>query len=111
MSKLSMLDQVVMAYGGLRGAIAFALAILLDETFFPDKDLFVTATILVVMFTVFVQVSLSVHCLVVSGQILEIIRSLVLLLVWLSSFCESKLLTKDPPAKGVFSMCLHARHS
>ena len=45
-----------MAYGGLRGAIAFALAILIQEDKFPDKELFVTATILVVMFTVFVQV-------------------------------------------------------
>lgn len=55
-SKLTYVDQFVMAYGGLRGAIAFALAILLDDISFPDKNLFVTATILVVMFTVFVQV-------------------------------------------------------
>lgn len=56
-SKLTYVDQFVMAYGGLRGAIAFALAILLDDISFPDKNLFVTATILVVMFTVFVQVN------------------------------------------------------
>ena len=55
-SKLKLVDQFVMAYGGLRGAIAFALAILISADNFPDKDLFVTATILVVMFTVFVQV-------------------------------------------------------
>ncbi|XP_067935263.1 probable Na(+)/H(+) antiporter nhx-9 isoform X2 [Watersipora subatra] len=54
-SKLKLVDQFVMAYGGLRGAIAFALAILISEEYFPNKDLFVTATILVVMFTVFVQ--------------------------------------------------------
>ena len=57
-SKLKAVDQFVMAYGGLRGAIAFALAILINErNFAKEKDLFVTATIVVVMFTVFVQVS------------------------------------------------------
>lgn len=62
-----------MAYGGLRGAIAFALAfILLDDEFvctqdfdgagdgevvtaFRHRRLFVTTTIVIVMFTVFLQ--------------------------------------------------------
>lgn len=60
---MKLVDQFVMAYGGLRGAIAFALAILISEEYFPNKDLFVTATILVVMFTVFVQVRSDVLCL------------------------------------------------
>ncbi len=45
-----------MSYGGLRGAIAFALALILDETKIPTKKEFVTATIAVVFFTVFIQV-------------------------------------------------------
>lgn len=45
-----------MSYGGLRGAVAFALVILLDRTKVPAKDYFVATTIVVVFFTVIVQV-------------------------------------------------------
>ncbi len=48
--------MLIMSYGGLRGAIAFALALILDETTIPRKKEFVTATIAVVFFTVFIQV-------------------------------------------------------
>jgi len=48
-----------MSYGGLRGAIAFALALVLDETKIERKKEFVTATIAVVFFTVFIQVKLK----------------------------------------------------
>uniref|UniRef100_T1KSG4 Sodium/hydrogen exchanger n=1 Tax=Tetranychus urticae TaxID=32264 RepID=T1KSG4_TETUR len=48
-------EQFIMAYGGLRGAIAFALAIMLDPRDLPSADLFVTATLTVIIFTVFVQ--------------------------------------------------------
>jgi hypothetical protein len=51
--------MLIMSYGGLRGAIAFALALILDETKIPRKKEFVTATIVVVFFTVFVQVKLN----------------------------------------------------
>lgn len=53
---LDKIDQVVMSYGGLRGAVAFALVILLDRTKIPAKDYFVATTIVVVFFTVIVQV-------------------------------------------------------
>ena len=52
-----MVDQFVMAYGGLRGAIAFALVVLLDPNLFPQQSLMVTTTTFVIFFTVFVQVS------------------------------------------------------
>ncbi|KAB0394010.1 hypothetical protein E2I00_011721, partial [Balaenoptera physalus] len=52
---LDKIDQVVMSYGGLRGAVAFALVILLDRTKIPAKDYFVATTIVVVFFTVIVQ--------------------------------------------------------
>ena len=55
--KLTIIDQFIMAYGGLRGGIAFCLALSLDEELIPEKRLFVTATIIIVFFTVFVQVS------------------------------------------------------
>ncbi|KAK3085401.1 hypothetical protein FSP39_002795 [Pinctada imbricata] len=53
--KLTFIDQFVMAYGGLRGGIAFCLALSLNEEHVPEKKLFVTATIIIVFFTVFVQ--------------------------------------------------------
>ncbi|XP_074647009.1 sodium/hydrogen exchanger 3-like isoform X2 [Tubulanus polymorphus] len=53
--KLSKVDQFVMAYGGLRGAIAFSLVSLLPADIIVYKRLFVTATIVVVYFTVFIQ--------------------------------------------------------
>ncbi|XP_067281091.1 sodium/hydrogen exchanger 1b [Pseudorasbora parva] len=55
MVKLSGKDQFIVAYGGLRGAIAFSLAFLLSSEDFPMKDLFLTAIITVIFFTVFVQ--------------------------------------------------------
>ncbi|XP_070491911.1 sodium/hydrogen exchanger 3 isoform X2 [Chironomus tepperi] len=53
--KLSKVDQFVMSYGGLRGAIAFALVLLIDPKHVPLAPLFVTTTICVIYFTVFLQ--------------------------------------------------------
>ncbi|XP_071973246.1 sodium/hydrogen exchanger 5 isoform X3 [Engystomops pustulosus] len=52
---LDKIDQVVMSYGGLRGAVAFALVILLDGSKVKAKDYFVATTIVVVFFTVIFQ--------------------------------------------------------
>ncbi|XP_033977316.1 sodium/hydrogen exchanger 2-like isoform X1 [Trematomus bernacchii] len=46
-------DQFIIAYGGMRGAICFSLVFLIDD--FPKKRLFITTTIVVILFTVFVQ--------------------------------------------------------
>ncbi|ELT87433.1 hypothetical protein CAPTEDRAFT_97875 [Capitella teleta] len=53
--RLSGVDQFIIAYGGLRGAIAFSLVALLDIGLFPFQPLFLTSTLLVIYFTVFVQ--------------------------------------------------------
>ncbi|MCJ8745504.1 hypothetical protein PDJAM_G00130950 [Pangasius djambal] len=53
--KLTTKDQFIIAYGGLRGAIAFSLVYLLREDHFPMRNMFVTAVITVIFFTVFVQ--------------------------------------------------------
>uniref|UniRef100_A0A3Q2D8C1 Sodium/hydrogen exchanger n=2 Tax=Cyprinodon variegatus TaxID=28743 RepID=A0A3Q2D8C1_CYPVA len=50
----NMKDQFGLAYGGLRGAISFALAFTLPENI-GRKQLFVTATIAIILFTVFLQ--------------------------------------------------------
>uniref|UniRef100_A0A8D0BU02 Sodium/hydrogen exchanger n=1 Tax=Salvator merianae TaxID=96440 RepID=A0A8D0BU02_SALMN len=55
MVQLGIIDQVVMSYGGLRGAVAFALVALLDENKVKEKNLFVTTTLVVVFFTVIFQ--------------------------------------------------------
>ncbi|KAJ8350734.1 hypothetical protein SKAU_G00258640 [Synaphobranchus kaupii] len=47
-------DQFGLAYGGLRGAICFALVFLLPENI-GRRNLFNTATIAVIIFTVFIQ--------------------------------------------------------
>ncbi|XP_006027051.1 sodium/hydrogen exchanger 2-like [Alligator sinensis] len=46
-------DQFIIAYGGLRGAICFSLVFLLPD--FPRKKLFIAATTVIILFTVFVQ--------------------------------------------------------
>ncbi|XP_062996535.1 sodium/hydrogen exchanger 1 [Elgaria multicarinata webbii] len=53
--KLTPKDQFIIAYGGLRGAIAFSLGYLLEYEHFAMRDMFLTAIITVIFFTVFVQ--------------------------------------------------------
>nr|XP_014350426.1 PREDICTED: sodium/hydrogen exchanger 3 [Latimeria chalumnae] len=55
MVSLEIIDQVVMSYGGLRGAVAFALVALLDENKVKERNLFVSTTIIVVYFTIIFQ--------------------------------------------------------
>ncbi|KAB0380937.1 hypothetical protein FD755_008721 [Muntiacus reevesi] len=51
----SVKDQCVIFYSGVRGAGSFSLAFLLPPSLFPRKKLFVTATLVVIYFTVFIQ--------------------------------------------------------
>ncbi len=48
--------MLIMSYGGLRGALAFALALILDERLTARKTEFITAVTVVILFTVFIQV-------------------------------------------------------
>uniref|UniRef100_A0A8D0GND4 Sodium/hydrogen exchanger n=1 Tax=Sphenodon punctatus TaxID=8508 RepID=A0A8D0GND4_SPHPU len=48
-------DQLIIAYSGLRGASSFSLAFLLPISLFPRKKMFITATIVIIYFTVFIQ--------------------------------------------------------
>ncbi|XP_077983408.1 sodium/hydrogen exchanger 3-like isoform X2 [Glandiceps talaboti] len=52
--KVNKVEQFIMAYGGLRGAIAFSLVALLDGPA-DRKSLFVTTCMIVIFFTVFIQ--------------------------------------------------------
>lgn len=44
-----------MAYGGLRGAVGFSLVEMLNKDDVPPRQMFVTTTLAVVMFTIFFQ--------------------------------------------------------
>jgi NhaP-type Na+/H+ or K+/H+ antiporter len=54
--ELTRIDMLIMSYGGLRGALAFALALILDEGITQRKQEFITAATFVILFTVFIQV-------------------------------------------------------
>lgn len=53
--QLTKVEKFVMSYGGLRGAVAFALVLLIDPKVVPLQPMFMTTTIAVVYFTVFIQ--------------------------------------------------------
>lgn len=62
LNKLSRVDQFVMSYGGLRGAVAFALALLIKQQRVDSQPMFVTTTIAVIYFTVFLQGTVCAVC-------------------------------------------------
>uniref|UniRef100_A0A8D0ZJQ1 Sodium/hydrogen exchanger n=1 Tax=Sus scrofa TaxID=9823 RepID=A0A8D0ZJQ1_PIG len=51
----SIKDQCIIFYSGVRGAGSFSLAFLLPLSLFPRKKMFVTATLVVIYFTLFIQ--------------------------------------------------------
>lgn len=53
--KLDRVDKFVISYSGLRGSVAFALVILIDPLKVEKQNMFLTTTICVIFFTVFVQ--------------------------------------------------------
>ena len=54
--KVNLQEQFIMAYGGLRGAVGFSLVEMISAGIIPPKQMFVTTTLAVVMFTIFFQV-------------------------------------------------------
>jgi NhaP-type Na+/H+ or K+/H+ antiporter len=54
--KINIQEQFIMAYGGLRGAIAFSMVETLNADIVEPRSMFVTTTLVVIIFTVFIQV-------------------------------------------------------
>ncbi|XP_055081287.1 sodium/hydrogen exchanger 3-like isoform X1 [Periophthalmus magnuspinnatus] len=52
---LDFTDRLIMSYGGLRGAVAYGLAVLLDENKIKERPLMIGTTLIVVYFTVILQ--------------------------------------------------------
>lgn len=53
--RMNKVEQFIMSYGGLRGAVAFALVLVINEEVIPTRKMMVTTIIAVVYFTVFLQ--------------------------------------------------------
>ena len=53
---LDYVDQFVMAYGGLRGVMTFALVVLLDLNVYTRRDLLITTAVVVIYVTNFLLV-------------------------------------------------------
>ena len=52
---INLQEQFIMAYGGLRGAVGFSLVISLQRQIVPSADMLVSTTLIVVMFTIWLQ--------------------------------------------------------
>lgn len=53
---INLQEQFIMAYGGLRGAVSFSLVEMLEPSIIKPRQMFVTTTLAVILFTVFIQV-------------------------------------------------------
>jgi NhaP-type Na+/H+ or K+/H+ antiporter len=71
--QIGMQEQFIMAYGGLRGAVGFSLVVMLDGALVAPRQLFITATLVVILFTVFIQVSYATGVTFVSSRLQQII--------------------------------------
>ena len=56
--KINLQEMFIMAYGGLRGAVGFSLVEMIKADVVPPAQMFVTTTLAVVMFTIFIQVKI-----------------------------------------------------
>ena len=57
--QLSLIERVVMCLGGLRGAVAFSLVLLVKNDIVSSKKFMITSALVIVYFTVFLQGNLT----------------------------------------------------
>uniref|UniRef100_A0A1I7W394 Sodium/hydrogen exchanger n=1 Tax=Loa loa TaxID=7209 RepID=A0A1I7W394_LOALO len=53
--KIDLVDQFIMSYGGIRGAVCYGLVMSLDPSSVKAKNMFASCTVVVILFTVFAQ--------------------------------------------------------
>ncbi|VDN57846.1 unnamed protein product [Dracunculus medinensis] len=53
--KIDVVDQFIMSYGGLRGAVCYGLVMSINREIVNAKNMFASCTISVILFTVFIQ--------------------------------------------------------
>jgi sodium/hydrogen exchanger-like protein 3 len=56
LQKIGFVDQFIMGYGGIRGAVCYGLVMSLNSELVCCRNMLATTTIIVIVFTVFVQV-------------------------------------------------------
>ena len=58
MNRIGRKEQFIMAYGGLRGAVGFSLVVMLRDSQIDPVTvrIFITTTLFIILFTVFIQV-------------------------------------------------------
>ena len=71
--KINLQEQFITAYGGLRGAVGFSLVEMINAEIVPPKQMFVTTTLAVVIFTVFFQVRCTVNYKTIKLHFMKII--------------------------------------
>jgi NhaP-type Na+/H+ or K+/H+ antiporter len=59
LQKIGLVDQFIMGYGGIRGAVCYGLVMSLSPELVCCRNMLATTTIIVILFTVFIQVSFS----------------------------------------------------
>lgn len=71
LKQINLQEQFLMAYGGLRGAVSFSLVEMLQPGVITPRQMFVTSTLVVILFTVFIQVSINskMHSLHLTNQL------------------------------------------
>jgi NhaP-type Na+/H+ or K+/H+ antiporter len=52
---ISFQEQFIMSYAGLRGAMSFSLVLMIDQDLFQEARMFKSTTLIIILFTVFVQ--------------------------------------------------------
>uniref|UniRef100_A0A1I8B4U3 Sodium/hydrogen exchanger n=1 Tax=Meloidogyne hapla TaxID=6305 RepID=A0A1I8B4U3_MELHA len=55
LQKIGIVDQFIMGYGGIRGAVCYGLVMSLNQELICCKNMLASTTIIVIVFTVFVQ--------------------------------------------------------
>ena len=55
MKRITLQEQFIMAYGGLRGGVGFSLVKMVEREVVPTAHMFVTTVLVVVMATVWIQ--------------------------------------------------------